>query len=92
MGVVSNSWFDRVFTPGSLHVRTIMLTGVATRFLGTPLAPLKLVFSAGSLPRVFYAHWNRSDSVTSLLADHGISKAPNGNGIGATGSKNWVWF
>ena len=21
-----------------------------------------------------------------------ISKAPKGNGIGATGSKNWVWF
>ena len=21
-----------------------------------------------------------------------VSKAPKGNGIGATGSKNWVWF
>ena len=21
-----------------------------------------------------------------------LSKAPRGNGIGATGSKNWVWF
>ena len=21
-----------------------------------------------------------------------LSKAPKGNGIGATGSKNWVWF
>ena len=21
-----------------------------------------------------------------------VNKAPKGNGIGATGSKNWVWF
>ena len=21
-----------------------------------------------------------------------VSRAPKGNGIGATGSKNWVWF
>ena len=26
-----------------------------------------------------------------FLAPH-LSKAPKGNGIGATGSKNWVWF
>ena len=25
-------------------------------------------------------------------SDDALSKAPKGNGIGATGSKNWVWF
>ena len=29
-------------------------------------------------------------AVANPLAE--ISKAPKGNGIGATGSKNWVWF
>ena len=27
-----------------------------------------------------------------ILLGGALSKAPKGNGIGATGSKNWVWF
>ena len=40
MGVVSNNWFDRVLLSISSHVQTLMLIGVQTPFLGTPLVPL----------------------------------------------------
>ena len=46
MGVVSSSWFDRLFClliiVVWLHVQTLMLTDVQTPFLGTPVVPLKL--------------------------------------------------
>ena len=40
MGVVSNSWFDRVFVLNPLHVQTLTSTDVQTPSLGTPLVPL----------------------------------------------------
>ena len=30
--------------------------------------------------------------IATMRTDRHISKAPKGNGIGAAGSKNWVWF
>ena len=42
MGVVSNNWFDCVFTFNYLHVQTLVLTDVQTPFLGTFFVPLNV--------------------------------------------------
>ena len=43
MGVVGDNWFDGVSLSNSLQVQTLMLTDAQTPFLGTPLAPLRLM-------------------------------------------------
>ena len=42
-------------------------------------------------PRKEYSSSGRA-TARGVLIGAQISKAPKGNGIGATGSKNWVWF
>ena len=39
MGVVSNSWFDRVLLSNTCPVSTLMLTDVQAPYLGTPAVP-----------------------------------------------------
>ena len=64
MGVVSNSWFDRVFTLDSLPAQTLMRTDVQAPVLGTPLGyPLNRRSTSMRLNRYWNAQFDKYESV-----------------------------